>query len=60
MDYKTEGVKLVADTATGYTIGEATDTNGLIITLFTIIGRIVTEIIINRRLKRKSKNDATE
>jgi hypothetical protein len=48
-----QGVKIAADTATGFTIGSATETNGLIVTIVTILARIIAEAIINRRLKRK-------
>jgi len=48
-----QGVKIAADTATGFTIGTATETNGLIVTIVTILARIIAEAIINRRLKKK-------
>lgn len=57
MDYKIEGAKLAADTATGVTIAEVNDQSGLIITLVTIISRIIIEAIINRRLKRNQKRE---
>lgn len=56
MDYKTEGAKIAADTATGVTIAEVNDTNGLIITIVTILTRVIIEAIINRRLKKKHEN----
>lgn len=56
-DLRTEGAKLAADTAAGVTIAEVNDQSSLIITLVTIISRIVIEAIINRRLKRKEKRD---
>ncbi len=52
---KTEFVKIGADSVAGVTIGEATDTNGLIITLFTIVGRLIIESFLNRRQRRKDK-----
>lgn len=57
MEARVEAVKVAADTATGVTIGEATDTNGLIITLVTILGRLALELIINRRMKKQRKKD---
>lgn len=56
MDYRTEGAKIAADTATGVTIAEVNDTNGLIITIVTILTRVIIEAIINRRLKKKREN----
>ncbi len=55
MSAKVEAVKIAADSAAGVTIGEATDTNGLVITLVTIVSRIIIELIINRRLKRQKE-----
>jgi hypothetical protein len=49
-----EGTKLTADTLAGVTIADATDSNGLIVTLVTIVGRLLIELIINRRLKKKT------
>lgn len=57
MEAKTEAVKVAADTVTGVTIGEATDTNGLVITLVTIIGRLALELIINRRMKKQRQKE---
>lgn len=56
-----ETVKIACDTATGITLAntlpvtptEAPETNGLILTLVTILARIIAEAIINRRLKKK-------
>lgn len=53
MSAKVEAVKIAADSVTGVTIGEATDTNGLIITIITIVSRLLLELIINRRMKRQ-------
>jgi hypothetical protein len=58
MDYRTEGVKLAADTATGVTIAEVNDSSSLIITLVTILSRLAIELIINRRLKRKIERES--
>lgn len=52
-----EVTKIAADTATGVTIAEVNDSNSLIITLVTIISRLVLEFIINKRTKRKEKKD---
>lgn len=48
--------KLTADTATGVTIAEVNDSNSLIITLVTIVSRLVLEYIINRRVKKAQRN----
>lgn len=51
-----EGTKLVADTATGVTIAEVNDQNSLIITLVTIISRLILEAIINRKMRKNGRN----
>ena len=50
-----EATKLTADTAAGFTIADATDNNGLIVTLVTIVSRIIVELIINRRLRKNAE-----
>lgn len=51
-----EGTKLVADTAAGVTIAEVNDQNSLIITLVTIISRLILEVIINRKMRKNGRN----
>lgn len=58
MNTKIEAVKIAADTTTGVTIGEATDTNGLLITIFTIVSRLILEAYLNRRERKKAKKQA--
>lgn len=44
--------KLAADTATGVTVAEVNDQNSLIVTLVTIVSRLVLEWVLNRRRKK--------
>lgn len=50
------GVKISADVAAGVTVAQANDLNGLLVTVVTILGRLLIEFVVHR-LKRK-KNDS--
>jgi hypothetical protein len=55
MSVKEQGVKLAADTTSGFIIGDSTNSNGLLVTLVTIAGRLLLEWFMYRREKRKDK-----
>lgn len=57
MSVKEQGIKLGADVATGFAVGESTDSNGLLVTLVTIAGRLLLEWFMYRREKRKRERE---
>lgn len=48
----TQTTKLAADTVTGVTVAEVNDQNSLIVTLVTIVSRLVLEWVLNRKRKK--------
>jgi hypothetical protein len=49
----TKAVQISADVAAGVTIAEANDLNGLLITVVTILGRLLVEFVIHKLKRRK-------
>jgi len=57
MDVKEQGFKAAADIATGVTVANQTDSNAVIVTALTIIGRVVVELLFYIRQRRKEKQN---
>ena len=52
-----DSVKVAADIGAGVTIAEATNTDGLLVTLFTVLGRLFIEWYVNRKTRKNGKRD---
>lgn len=52
-----DSIKVAADVGTGVTIAEATNTDGLLVTLFTIVGRLLLEWFVNRKTRKNGKRN---
>jgi len=52
---KEQGIKLAADVATGATIADVNDSSTVLVTVITIVSRVLIEFLLYLRQRKKEK-----